>query len=114
MSYPPPMAWKTRYGSGAVFTYRNLIDPMIYPLRPRIVQLCADLGVRRVLDQVLRSGRSSANPDFGLDREGGGGVESSVVSQKSSVTPKGRGARSARREEGATLLVSTDEQRRGA
>ena len=50
------MIWKTRYGTGAVFTYRNLIDPMIYPLRPRIVRLCRELGVRDILDIASGTG----------------------------------------------------------
>ena len=50
------MAWKTRYGTGAVFTYRNVIDPMIYPLRPRIVRLCIELGVREILDIASGTG----------------------------------------------------------
>ncbi|MBU0595727.1 class I SAM-dependent methyltransferase [Candidatus Bipolaricaulota bacterium] len=50
------MIWKTRYGTGAVFTYRNLIDPMIYPLRPRIVRLCSELGARKVLDIASGTG----------------------------------------------------------
>jgi len=50
------MAWKTRYGACAVFTYRNLIDPMIYPLRPRIVRLCLELNVRAILDIASGTG----------------------------------------------------------
>lgn len=55
-TYAPRMIWKTRYGTGAVFTYRNLIDPMIYPLRPRIVRLCRELGVRDILDIASGTG----------------------------------------------------------
>lgn len=50
------MAWKTRYGTGAVFTYRNVIDPMIYPLRPRIVRLCIELEAREILDIACGTG----------------------------------------------------------
>lgn len=50
------MVWKTRYGAGAVLTYRGLIDPMIYPLRPRIVRICRELGAKDVLDIACGTG----------------------------------------------------------
>ena len=50
------MIWKTRYGNGAVLNYRVLIDPMIHPLRPKIVEICRDLGVRDVLDIASGTG----------------------------------------------------------
>jgi len=50
------MAWKTRYGRGAVFNYRVVIDPMIYPLRPKIVKICRQLGAQEVLDIACGTG----------------------------------------------------------
>jgi ubiquinone/menaquinone biosynthesis C-methylase UbiE len=50
------MLWKTRYGAGAVLTYRGLIDPLIYPLRPRIVTACRMLEVHQVLDIACGTG----------------------------------------------------------
>jgi len=50
------MIWKTRYGTGAVLNYRVVIDPMIHPLRPKIVEICRDLGVRDVLDIASGTG----------------------------------------------------------
>jgi len=50
------MIWKTRYGLGAVRSYQVLIDPMIYPLRPKIVGLCRELGVRTVVDIASGTG----------------------------------------------------------
>jgi len=54
--YPPSMIWKTRYGLGAVRSYQVLIDPMIYPLRPKIVKLCRELGARTVIDIASGTG----------------------------------------------------------
>jgi len=51
-----PMVWKTRYGAGAVLTYRALIDPMIHPLRPRIVRICRELDAQEVLDIACGTG----------------------------------------------------------
>jgi len=50
------MAWKTRYGSGAVRVYRSLIDPLLGPLRPKIVRLCREAGAARVLDIAAATG----------------------------------------------------------
>ncbi len=50
------MAWKTSYGSLAVGVYRALIDPLLLPLRPRIVRVCHELGVRDVLDIASATG----------------------------------------------------------
>ncbi len=50
------MAWKTRYGSLAVRFYRALIDPLLWPLRPKIVRICRELGAREVLDIASATG----------------------------------------------------------
>jgi ubiquinone/menaquinone biosynthesis C-methylase UbiE len=50
------MAWKTRYGSLAVRLYRALIDPLLWPLRPKIVRICRELGARDVLDIASATG----------------------------------------------------------
>ena len=50
------MIWKTRYGRGAVLSYRVVIDPMIYPLRPKIVEICRQLGAQEVLDIACGTG----------------------------------------------------------
>ena len=50
------MARKTRYGSLAVRTYRTLIDPLLWPLRPKIVRICRELGAREVLDVASATG----------------------------------------------------------
>ncbi len=50
------MAWKTRYGSLAVRLYRALIDPLLWPLRPKIVRICRELGAREVLDIASATG----------------------------------------------------------
>ena len=50
------MAWKTRYGFLAVRIYRALIDPLLWPLRPKVVQICQDLGVHDVLDIAMATG----------------------------------------------------------
>ncbi len=50
------MAWKTRYGSLAVRFYRALIDPLLWPLRPKIVRTCRELGAREVLDIASATG----------------------------------------------------------
>ena len=50
------MAWKTRYGSLAVRVYRALIDPLLGPLRPKIVRICRDLDAREVLDIASATG----------------------------------------------------------
>jgi ubiquinone/menaquinone biosynthesis C-methylase UbiE len=42
-----------------VFTvrlYRALIDPLIRPLRPRIVRLCRELGIQKVIDIASATG----------------------------------------------------------
>jgi len=53
------MPWKTRYGSLAVRIYRALIDPLLWPLRPRIVRLCRALGAGDVLDIASATGAQS-------------------------------------------------------
>ena len=50
------MAWKTRYGSLAVRSYRALIDPLLRPLRSRIVRICLGCGARDVLDIASATG----------------------------------------------------------
>ncbi len=50
------MVWKNRYGSIAVRLYRVLIDPLLRSLRPRVVRLCRELGVRDVLDIASATG----------------------------------------------------------
>ncbi len=50
------MTWKTRYGSLAVGLYRALIDPLLWPLRPKIVRICRELGAREVLDIASATG----------------------------------------------------------
>ncbi|MGB2983703.1 MAG: class I SAM-dependent methyltransferase [Candidatus Bipolaricaulia bacterium] len=50
------MVWKTRYGPGAVLTYRGLIDPLISPLRPKITRICFDLKAGNVLDIASGTG----------------------------------------------------------
>ena len=50
------MAWKTRYGSLAVRSYRTLIDPLLSPLRPKIVRICQERGARDVLDIASATG----------------------------------------------------------
>jgi SAM-dependent methyltransferase len=53
------MKRKNRYGSGAVRVYRALIDPMLWPLRPRVVRMCQQLGARHVLDIACATGDQS-------------------------------------------------------
>lgn len=55
----PSMARKARYGSLAVLFYRTLIDPLLRPLRPRIVRICLALGVREVVDIASATGAQS-------------------------------------------------------
>ena len=50
------MARKTRYGSLAVRLYRGLIDPLLWPLRPKIARICRELGARDVLDIATATG----------------------------------------------------------
>ena len=50
------MGRKKRYGSFAVTVYRHVIDPILYPLRPRTVRLCTELGVQSVLDIASGTG----------------------------------------------------------
>jgi len=50
------MAWKTRYASPAVRIYRRLIDPLLGPLRPKVVRICVDLGAANVLDIATATG----------------------------------------------------------
>ncbi|MFC2078467.1 class I SAM-dependent methyltransferase [Candidatus Bipolaricaulota bacterium] len=45
-----------RYGSLAVKTYRLIIDPLIRPLRPKVVELCRDLDVETILDIASGTG----------------------------------------------------------
>jgi SAM-dependent methyltransferase len=50
------MARKKRYGSFAVTVYRHIIDPILHPLRPKVVDVCREIGVRRVLDIASGTG----------------------------------------------------------
>jgi SAM-dependent methyltransferase len=50
------MPEKTRYGSLAVRIYRRLIDPLLWPLRPKVVRICRQLGARDVLDVASATG----------------------------------------------------------
>lgn len=50
------MAFKKRYARFAVTTYQILIDPMIWPLRPKVVRLCRELGVSDALDIASGTG----------------------------------------------------------
>ncbi len=50
------MTRKKRYDSLATLVYRWLIDPLIHPLRPRIVRLCGNLEVNNVLDIASGTG----------------------------------------------------------
>jgi len=50
------MAWKTRYGSPAARVYGALIDPLLQPLRPKIVRICRELGAQDVLDIATATG----------------------------------------------------------
>jgi ubiquinone/menaquinone biosynthesis C-methylase UbiE len=60
------MAWKTRYGSLAVGFYRVLIDPLLWPLRPKVVRICRELEVGDVLDIATATGAQCR----ALDRAG--------------------------------------------
>ncbi len=50
------MVWKTRYGSGAVRVYRALIDPLLWPLRPKVVRMCRQMEAGHVLDIACATG----------------------------------------------------------
>jgi len=50
------MLWRTRYGRGAVRTYCGLIDPLLRPIRGRIVKLCTSLGGQSALDIASGTG----------------------------------------------------------
>ncbi len=50
------MAWTTFYEAFAVCLYRALIDPLIWPLRPKVVWLCRELNAREVLDIASATG----------------------------------------------------------
>jgi len=50
------MTTRTRYGALAVRSYRALIDPLLLPLRPRIVRACVELAAREVLDIACATG----------------------------------------------------------
>ena len=50
------MARLSPYGTLAVRIYRRLIDPLLRPLRPKIAQLCCDLGAHEVLDIASATG----------------------------------------------------------
>lgn len=47
---------RDRYGARAARSYRALIDPVLRPLRPRIVQVCREVGATRVLDIACATG----------------------------------------------------------
>ena len=50
------MSWKTRYEAFAVRVYEVLLDPLVWPLRPRIRGLCRELGFERILDIASATG----------------------------------------------------------
>ncbi len=50
------MARLNRYGAAAVRVYRGGIDPLLRPLRPRIVRICGELGAREVVDIASATG----------------------------------------------------------
>ncbi|MFC2095055.1 class I SAM-dependent methyltransferase [Candidatus Bipolaricaulota bacterium] len=50
------MTREDRYGSMAVKIYRLIIDPLIRPLRPKVVDLCRDLNVETILDIASGTG----------------------------------------------------------
>jgi len=50
------MAWRASYEAFAVYVYRALIDPLIWPLRPRIARLCRELNVCEILDIASATG----------------------------------------------------------
>ena len=50
------MAETTPYDASAARIYRTLFDPLIRPLRPKIVRLCRELGAREVLDIASATG----------------------------------------------------------
>ncbi len=50
------MARMTSYDALAVGVYCALIDPLVWPLRQRIVRLCRELDVREVLDIASATG----------------------------------------------------------
>lgn len=47
---------RSRYGSLAVLTYRGLIDPLLWTLRPKIVRVCRELEAKRVIDIASGTG----------------------------------------------------------
>ena len=50
------MARMTAYDAFAVGVYTALIDPLVWPLRQKIVRLCRELDVREVLDIASGTG----------------------------------------------------------
>jgi SAM-dependent methyltransferase len=50
------MRERKRYGALAVRSYLALIDPMLLPMRPRIVRACRARGARNVLDIACATG----------------------------------------------------------
>jgi ubiquinone/menaquinone biosynthesis C-methylase UbiE len=50
------MADRVPYDARATRFYRGVIDPLLWPLRPRIVRLCRDLGAQNVLDIATATG----------------------------------------------------------
>lgn len=50
------MTRKNRYGSRAVVLYPLIIDPLIRPLRPKVVDLCRELEVETILDIASGTG----------------------------------------------------------
>ena len=50
------MARMTSYDAFAVGVYTALIDPLVWPLRQKIVRLCRELDVREVLDIASATG----------------------------------------------------------
>ena len=47
---------RERYGALAVRSYRALIDPLLLPLRPKVIALCRQLDSERVLDIACATG----------------------------------------------------------
>ncbi len=71
------MAGQARYGTLTTWIYRLGIDPLLRPLRRRVVAVCRDLGARNVLDIASATGAQC----IALDRAGirATGVDLSAV-----------------------------------
>ncbi len=65
------MSQPNRYGTRAVRSYRTLIDPLIAPLRPKVVRACLQLNARSVLDIASGTGaQCRALGDAGIQATG--------------------------------------------